>query len=474
MRITLLKIALSSLAVLIFLTTSSYAQGNFIYANNGNVTGFTVGPAGSLTRIPGSPFITGGFNGSGGNDIVISPTRNLLFVSNDNNFEGSTVGVFSINPDTGFLTPVPGSPFQSGTGPVGSLSLAVTPDGKILFAANTANGLVAIFNIAPDGALTHAPGSLIQVANVGTGPIKVTPDGRFLYVASLHTGHIWGMRIASDGSLSFVPGVAFQTGNESRPLSLEINCEGTLMFATAANDIAVYNIGTDGALTHIEGSPFPFVSFGDSLALNRRDNLLYVSSISTAQISVFSVGPDGSIPRDPLTSVSIADPNDEDSRPVEIALNRTGTLLYAMSANNTTHVFNIASAGSILPVPGSPFQGGGGYGTMYIAFPQNDCLAAPNFDLCIQDDNSGKTIKINSETGDYFITNGNGFSLGGRGTLQARGCVTTLEDSRPDRRLQVKINTCSKKGVATLQMLSPRSNLTITDRNITNNSCSAG
>lgn len=165
----------------------------------------------------------------------------------------------------------------------------------------------------------------------------------------------------------------------------------------------------------------------------------------------------------------MGDENNEDRRPRDAELNQAGTLLYVLSADDTILVFDIAARGSLTLVNGSPFTVGQGSASMLAAAPPHNCSAAPNFDLRIQDDGSGEMLKIDSTTGDYLFTNCNGFTLGGTGRLRIRGCMLTLEDSRPDRRLQVKVDTCSKKASAALQIFSQGRTLTMTDRNTTNN-----
>lgn len=70
---------LVALAACCLNATSALAQGNFVYTNdnaNGSntVTGFSVDSSGVLTRIPGSPFLTGG-DGSGDGFFAGSPSR---------------------------------------------------------------------------------------------------------------------------------------------------------------------------------------------------------------------------------------------------------------------------------------------------------------------------------------------------------------------------------------------------------------
>ena len=56
----------------------------------------------------------------------------------------------------GALTPVPGSPFAAGSGPV---SVAVDPTGKFAYVANVDGSNVSAYSIGANGALTPVPGS---------------------------------------------------------------------------------------------------------------------------------------------------------------------------------------------------------------------------------------------------------------------------------------------------------------------------
>jgi len=97
-----------------------------------------------------------------------------------------------------------------------------------------------------------------------------------------------------------------------------------------------------------------------------------------------------------------------------------------------------------------------------------------SFDLCLQDDGGRGILKINSSTGDYLFTNCSGVTLAGTGTLVRRGGIITLQHYAVDRRVLATLNTGARKGTATIQLFSPRSMFTLTDRNLTNNTCSCG
>src|SRR5262245_52181172 len=112
------------------------AQGavTFVYTNNdrtpNSVSAFSAAANGSLSPVPGSPFLTGG-NGVGGgffaaDRITTAVVKDFLYAANAGT---NTVSAFLINPSTGVLTVVPGSPFATGGlggGGIG-VSLTATP-----------------------------------------------------------------------------------------------------------------------------------------------------------------------------------------------------------------------------------------------------------------------------------------------------------------------------------------------------------
>jgi 6-phosphogluconolactonase len=442
-----------------------YAQNSFIYINNGaSVSGFSVGAGSSLSGIPGSPFKTGGIPGSSGPGIVISPVRNFLYVNNDN---GAKINAFAIDPNTGVLTPVPASPFDTATAPVGGLLLAITPNGQFLYAVNDSSGTIAAFSIAADGGLV--PLYSLPFATQFIAGIKVSPNGNFLFLSLNFGTRVAVYSIASNGALTPVSGSPFRLAAECDNASLDINCAGSLLFAaTNCGELFVFNIASDGVLTAVSGSPFNSGHFSlNHILLNFSGNLLFVTDIRFARISVLGISPSGTVSPVPISSVNITNPNDEDSRPVDLALNREETLLYVNSANSTIFVFSVSSAGLLTPVPGSPFPGGSGYGASITAYPGKNC--GPIFDICIQDDSNGSILRINSTTGDYLFTNCSGFTLSGTASLIKRGSLISLQQFGVDRRALATIDRSVNKGTASIQ--TQGRTFTITDRNTANDTC---
>jgi 6-phosphogluconolactonase (cycloisomerase 2 family) len=137
----------------------------FVYTNNdrapNSVSAFSVAANGALTAVPGSPFLTGGTGIGGGffasNRITTAIVKDFLYAGNSGS---NNVSAFSINPATGVLTSVSGSPFATGGSADGEgISLATTPDDNFLIAANAGSVNITVYSIAPNGALSPVPGS---------------------------------------------------------------------------------------------------------------------------------------------------------------------------------------------------------------------------------------------------------------------------------------------------------------------------
>src|SRR6516165_4170387 len=148
-------------------TACLVGQGTFVYSNNdpsgapNSVSAFSVAANGALSAVPGSPFATGGTGVGGGlfasNRITTAIVKDFLYVANAGS---NNVSAFSVNPATGVLTTVTGSPFATvGTAANVGISLATTPDDKFLIAANGGSANITVYSIAANGALSPVPGS---------------------------------------------------------------------------------------------------------------------------------------------------------------------------------------------------------------------------------------------------------------------------------------------------------------------------
>jgi hypothetical protein len=93
------------------------------------------------------------------------------------------------------------------------------------------------------------------------------------------------------------------------------------------------------------------------------------------------------------------------------------------------------------------------------------------YNACLQDDTNATTVVVfNTLTGDYrFCCSGTVFT--GKGTVTRSGNIWTLSHNAADRRVLARLDGNANSATASLQSPSGVSRCTITDRNITNNSC---
>jgi 6-phosphogluconolactonase (cycloisomerase 2 family) len=365
-----LKCVTAALLVLFgfaLLAASVHAQSTFVYTNNNGipntVTGFSVGPGGTLIMVPDSPMLTGG-NGTGGNyasnTATVTIRKKILYVSNDGT---DNISGFSINTTTGALTPVPGSPFATGgSGSIFGISLAVTPNGKFVYAGNGGSLNISAFSVGSNGALTPITGSPFFIGDLPDG-IKVSPNGKFLGVALPVTDSVAMFRIGSNGALASVPDSPFPqggTGGEDGATYVDMSCNSKQLFAAIGNltktEVGVSTIASSGALSPIAGSPFTFVPGVNSNVgiLSPKNQWLFVSNQDSNTITSLDVEANGG-----LAQVSSSPFLNAGTHPSGMATNAEGTLLYVANDDNTVTGFSIDNSnGSLSAVPDSPFPTG--------------------------------------------------------------------------------------------------------------------
>jgi 6-phosphogluconolactonase (cycloisomerase 2 family) len=356
-----------------------YAQSNFVYTNDeefqNTVSGFAVGPDGTLTPVPGSPFATGGTDTGGGNFgisvIAVSTVRRLLFAGNA---VSDDVSVFKIDSHSGALTPAPGSPFAIPTSHNAEhFSVAPTPDGRFLIAAGHDDSFLpslTVFSIDSKGGLTPIPGSPFSsmVAPVG---IKISPDGKFLAVVG---DDIEMFRIGPDGaltSLGVTSGPGFPFGF---PAGVDIDCSSSLLYAGAVTSSTTtvdgYHIGSDGTLAALAGSPFqPGVGLDSAVVLlSPDDKTLFVGNALSFSLTALRVAEDGSLSLVPGSPFSVAP---DFSVPVGMAISQDGKFLYVVNSPNVA-VFEVASNSTLTQVGNFPVIPGSGALSL-AAFPPKNC-----------------------------------------------------------------------------------------------------
>ena len=253
---------------------SAFVQSSYVYAtdlNAGTVAGFAYdGPTGKLTPVPGSPFPVGD---TPMQVAQAGPQGKFLYVSNSNDPDGG-ISAFTVDFNTGALTPIPGSPFP--TGPAGSF-----PGPSVLVVGGNANGgnhlyvaltgtatinnKIAGFAIDPNtGSLTALPGSPFATGHnpqsMALVPVTLVGGQEFLYTANVQDGTISAFTVdGSTGGLTPVSGSPYVSGTSLGGLAVPTL---PILFLYAADPqakaVRAYTIdGNTGALSPVAGSPFP-------------------------------------------------------------------------------------------------------------------------------------------------------------------------------------------------------------------------
>jgi predicted extracellular nuclease len=98
------------------------------------------------------------------------------------------------------------------------------------------------------------------------------------------------------------------------------------------------------------------------------------------------------------------------------------------------------------------------------------------FSLCMIDEsNPGNVVFINALTGDYRYCCNGAAVASGRGVLNSHGCVVSIEHQKGDRRVFIQADTISSNGAgsgAAFINIFGVSSCQISDRSLTNNTCS--
>jgi 6-phosphogluconolactonase len=208
--------------------------------------------SGGLTPIAGSPFTTANVAFA----AVTHPSGKFVYLSGSD----GTIAAFEIDSITGMPTPVSGSPFPI-PAPAALFFTAIDPSGKYLYASiplkldsGPPSALVPdnrIFAWSIDsttGSLSPVPGSPFTTGSVPEQMV-IDPSGKFLYLPNVQDHAVSGFSIdQNSGVLTPVSGSPF-----SIPASLlVIDPSGKYLFAAAGKMINGYNINpSTGELTPI-------------------------------------------------------------------------------------------------------------------------------------------------------------------------------------------------------------------------------
>ncbi|MBS1855797.1 MAG: Ig-like domain repeat protein [Acidobacteria bacterium] len=318
-------------------------------------------------------------------EVGIAPAQ-AVYVPN---FTTSNVSGYLIDPATGALDRVAGSPFTTGQSPV---QAAIHPAGKFLYVLDAGAGDITLFEIsAPSGTLRVLP--CIHCEAQSPSGMTIDPTGQYLFVTSSGAGTVtpYSINLAT-GQLT--KGPAASTGAGSRPVQAAVDPSGRYLYVanSATGQVAGFSI-QGGALTPLDGSPYAAGSGPSGVAASR--TAVYVSNLYSADISVYRIAAGGVL-------VSAGPTIPAGGGVTSIAVDPTGNFIYATNQSQTL-AFNTATNG---PFPLTFVQALNGGTT-------------PSFVATSPD---GNYVYVANATSNDV----NGFAISAGGTLISAGAASTF------------------------------------------------
>ncbi len=193
---------------------------------------------------------------SGGSSISVSPDGKTLAVIEK---VPNNIDTFAIHPD-GTL----GSVVINHSITPGVFAAVFTSNGKLLVSENQPNGTdvssISSYSINPDGTVTAITQSLPTLGD-GNCWNAITPNGKYVYADNSATATVAGFSIGANGTLAPIAGTILSSNpSGTTNLDLAVSSDGKFVYTlnSGTGSVGIYSINTDGSLTNlgdIDGLP---------------------------------------------------------------------------------------------------------------------------------------------------------------------------------------------------------------------------
>jgi 6-phosphogluconolactonase (cycloisomerase 2 family) len=356
-----------------------------------------------------------------GSKSTSTAPNHIAYVTLPNN---GSVLLLQIDGATGAIVPGAQTPNQNGFTPT---ALALAPSRKFLYAINSYNYTISIFNVANDGTLS----SNINPVPAGSGPTAaiVDPFGGYLLVTNVFSNDISVYKINSSGALSELTASGSPFPANEGPTQITFTHSGKFVYVT--NPVLGMVTGfsfANGVLTQLPGSPTLSGAGAAALVVDGSDRFLYVANPSasnaapyeytTGNISGFEIA-DGTNPSYPTPGELIPIEGSPfvstagTEGPTMITIDPTGSLIYAITSGSSDSIWCFSlnaentQYGQLVEVTGSPFS---------VAAGGLFALFDPNSDYFYIGSESAKGIEgysYDSSTGVLKALSGSPYSTAG-------------------------------------------------------------
>jgi 6-phosphogluconolactonase len=222
---------------------------------NGAIVAFRADGLGHLSQIPNSTALLTATN-SGGSSISISPDGKTLAVIEK---APDNIDTFPVNPDGTLGTVVVNHSVTPGV-----FGTVFTPSGQLIVSEDQPNGTdvssISSYTINANGTITAISQSLPTFGD-GNCWNAITPNGKFVYADNSATSSIAGFSVGSNGALTPIGGTivaSYPAGTTN--LDMAVSGDGNYLYTlnSGTGTVGIYSINSDGTLSNpgnIEGLP---------------------------------------------------------------------------------------------------------------------------------------------------------------------------------------------------------------------------
>jgi 6-phosphogluconolactonase len=270
------------------------ADGRYLVAvdaGSNQISVLRIGPAGSLSLVPGGVVSSGG-----GLPVSVAIHRGLVYVANASPTDSNLTG-FALGHD-GQLTAIPGSTVSLPNGSQPG-DVLFNGTGRKLVATLVGTSQIASFTVGWNGLLTAAPGSPFPAQGLGPFGSEFRPGAPSqLFVSNAHnggttgTGTVSAFRDSRAGTLSSIGDSPF-ADQQTAPCWVAISPDGRYLFAvnTGSGSISSYSIGWNGSLSLIGSTPVSSTAGVGAVdaGLSPDGRFLYLNESRTDSVGVFAV-----------------------------------------------------------------------------------------------------------------------------------------------------------------------------------------
>lgn len=304
----------------------------------------------------------GGVDGAGGT-LGGTGTTSILYVANNGS---DNVSGYSINTTSGILAAIPGSPFSNVSGPS---AMVVSSNGFFAYVTNGRTNNVTAFRVSMEGALLLVPPTPANpnpvAVDAAPSALAISPDTKHLYVANSGPDTVSAFNIEAAGTLTLTPPTAGNTNpvtvNGADPASVAIVQGGKFLYVAnrGSNDVTAFSIGATGLLSRIAPSAMNVnpISTGGTvpkdMAISPNGSFLYVANSGSDNLTVFQIGANGLLTLVPPAGSNTNPVSTGGTTPNALMISLDGRFLYAANGGGNVSAFTIGGDGLLTLVPSS-------------------------------------------------------------------------------------------------------------------------